>query len=496
MFSEFFNRITKKKRFATATVNSIMNSPKTRGRILRYLYLLILILFVVQSFHISLSTKFGIFPDEEYHYSFICYYAHRESLSPFINKQTDSFRMGDITRTPSFFYHYTLGLLSKVSPEFFLQDNGVALRIVNMVIVFIAIIFYIKLLEILTDSIFVKITSLLMLCSTQMFVFLSGAINYDNLVFLLSVLSFYLMFKIIRYFDIMAFLLLVIVWMIGILTKYSFGAIVVAELIVFLMFSRTYFSTLRRNSNKVIVPKRKLLISILITTLVILGSLCVERYIGNIVKYRAITPRCDVLHSYEDCMKNEVFKRGELLNGERISKPDERISLLRYGANWLELMRERIYGIMAHKSMPLNRITGLGVTTFSVIGLFAFIRYSFTKELWKDWTLLFIILVYLFFLFYVQNYKAYLHSGNLASSVQGRYVFPILPLVIFLQQLYTSVLMKWKVLRYVYLVIFVAVLMPAVSISYLHFSTPDWYYHFSGFNQHAKDVIGILIALL
>ena len=76
---------------------------------------IILIIFVVQAVYVALSFKFGVPPDERTHLGFIKFYAGN-SLDPFINAQNSNFYVGEVTRDPSYMYHYLMRLVYLIRP--------------------------------------------------------------------------------------------------------------------------------------------------------------------------------------------------------------------------------------------------------------------------------------------------------------------------------------------------------------------------------------------
>src|SRR5690242_15239138 len=78
---------------------------------------LTVILFVTEALFFALKIRYGLPPDENYHYSFIQLLSQNLS-SPFIDKQAGFSVVYDALRTPFFLYHYLLAFPYAVIRDF------------------------------------------------------------------------------------------------------------------------------------------------------------------------------------------------------------------------------------------------------------------------------------------------------------------------------------------------------------------------------------------
>jgi hypothetical protein len=99
-----------------------------------------------------------------------------------------------------------------------------------------------------------------------------------------------------------------------------------------------------------------------------------------------------------------------------------------YVSNWLLSISKGIYGIVGHHIVPMpNWLASSYVCYF--LGIFALgIRKFSKKDIYLN-KILIIALFYLLVLLFLQNYKTYLERNIYTLALQGRYIFPVLPLV-------------------------------------------------------------------
>jgi len=388
----------------------------------------ILALFFIQASWIGLNNNFGTPHDERYHVGFIKLYSHN-SLNPIINNQpTEYDYLGDATRTGSFFYHYFLSVPYWIA-DAFTDDTAVlviVLRFCNILLVLIGLVFIKKLIDGLYDKPIVSNTVLFTLIMLPVFSFVSSGVNYDNLVFLVTTLSFYLTYKIIAKPSTELLLGWLVVNIIGSLTKFSY-----IPVFVVLIVGLTIFFAF--NKNKLVIKKllqglKKKINLLLIVLVILLSSLLIERYVGNIISYGSPMPECAKVLNEQRCSNWGPWQRNVTLKEKNQDR--NRIGLFEYTKTWIKTMINTTFGIyktgVSKNPLPI-------LWTGGVIMFLGFIAggYLILKNNIRNPSVLIIYsatLLYLLLLFYT-NYKDYTLLGA-PVAIQGRYLIIALPILI------------------------------------------------------------------
>lgn len=398
----------------TATL-SLKSKIGRRPELLVYAYFFIAALFL------AVIIRLGVGPDETVHYHSIRYYAEN-SHDPFIQQQTGSYDVGDITRNSSYLYYYLMSFVYRFAEVLGASTYG-ALRVVNILLGVVSLAGLWQLGKYLMLKKWVRVTLLFVVANIPMFLFLSSTINYDNLVILLSVWSIVISIKLIRGPDLFYLLALMSMSVFGPLVKTAFLPIsaVLACVVLFSLVSgrQAYYSqlkaSLRVNSGRI-----KLFVSILILLAALL--LFAERYVGNLVRYQTITPTCDQVLSLSQCNENFVFSRGQIYKTAELAVPE--VYLDTYLPQWVRIMMSRTYGILSHRPFTNNPfIINVSIVFFYLVIILSLKRPSKTN---RDA----IIIPFVFIMYTIAlvstNIGSYKESQELGLSVQGRYLLPVL----------------------------------------------------------------------
>ncbi len=416
------------------------NLNLNKNKIYKTVIILLFLWFLIQAVYIATTIKYNIASDEFYHYELIKIYKNKDNLLPFITEQTEHFGLRDITRYPSYLYHYLLGNLFKIPNLQNQETENLLLRSINILLNLGTLGVFLKIMNNLTKSKWVKALSLLMLTNTLMYVFISMGINYDNLVNLLAMLLIYLLIKFIKEEQIKYFIYFCITGAFAMLTKFSVGPLLMPAGLI--MLYELYLNLKKKKNKKRYLNELKALTtlhkSLLIILLILSGGLFLERYGINLIKYKTIKqPSCDKIHTVEQCMESGVYKRNksrlELLKKEPWR---DDFTLWEFTKNWSVNMMRRTYGMMVHKWLHPNEEALKGITLIFILSALYFLTYF---DLHKKKLKLYIFLTSLFytlFLFYFVNFREQKKYGYLGLAVQGRYIFPVLPLWYYLLNSY------------------------------------------------------------
>jgi len=422
--------------------------------------------FIFQATWMALSTNPGISPDENYHFHLIKLFANNGWL-PFIHNQYGVYSLGEVVHTPFFLYHYLLSL-----PFHLFGGSSHAveiLRLFNVALGAISFYLIIKLASGLKVSPLVRNLSLFMLTNTLMYVFLTGSINYDNLLIPLALLCFILTIRLFHKIDISSLLILLITLLAGTLTVLNFLpiAFVVVVTVIFQLLKHSKGLGERLVSGW--RSRRALNISLLIV-LIPLAVLFSQRYLVNMAKYHTYQPSCDRVNTTSQCMQNGIYVRAIKMQSQNHSI---HVSPLGYLASWIGDMGNGTFGIFGHRLISPNKIIRIWSMLLMFAGFLVIFKYYKNES---RWNILVIFCLFNISILFTRNYFGYAHNG-LDFGVQGRYIFPFLPFIYILLNRYVLefLLIQYKRLRATYVALTILVFATASLPTYLLKTTPDWY---------------------
>lgn len=392
--------------------------------------LLSVVYFIAQVIFFALTIRPGLPPDEAFHIRHSIVFFSFPGIMPPLD-QLDAWH-GTDSRT-FFLYHLLLGKLIHIAAAFELPAVYF-LRSVNILFAAGYILIFYKLARLLLKTDMQVALAMFVHANILMFSFISGAVNHDNLVNLISIASIYYFSKTIVENDPVSFSLLLLMLGIGTLTKQAFLPLGL------LMFLLAFWFLIRRFSLKEIVfsySVQKPVQKYLVMSLVLLVALLNLFQHGNsILKYGSLDPSCATVYSVEQCRKEHVvFSKYDQLNltaDQRMMKLDP----VRYFVIWSDYMLEKAMGIFAYSSYYQGKLF-LGVTeVLLVVAIMLGWRNNiFTASPANSYASLIVITYVLILCFYV-GYSSFQARGLLPrfsfAGVQGRYIFPVLSLIILL----------------------------------------------------------------
>lgn len=419
--------------------------------------------FVIQALFLSLSTKYGIPPDETYHFSLITLF-EKSGWLPFIHDQTGYYSLGEVYHVPFFLYHYLLSL-----PFHFFSHSSHSveiLRLVNILLATWSLTLIVKLAGKLKVSRFVTNLSIFMLVNTLMFVFLAASVNYDNLLIPLALLSFIWTIDFLDDPQTGSLLKLLPVMLAGTLTAINFLpiafgiAVVIAYKFIHQAKLRTAFkvrwSRLRQADKLLLIP------------IILLALLFLQRYGLNVARYHALNPSCTQVNTYQQCSQDGIFNRPKTFP-QLPNHP--RPTPFEYFTDWSWSMRADTFGILAHKSIDDNKIIRFWSEILLIGGTLAAARYYRPS---RNWNLLIGIGIFSAAILFLNNYSGYYHTGY-NFGVQGRYLFIFLPFVymLFNQSLLEFLRRDW--LKSSYVILTIAIFIISALPTYALKTDDSWY---------------------
>ncbi len=401
---------------------------------------IILLIFLLFGLYILSNIRRGTAPDENYHINVSTFYSET-LLIPENSEETH--RFGDITRIPYLSFWLNARLINLNITGF--QDFKI-LRVFNLFqsILGLIVIYFIS-KEVINKK-FYNLLPPFLFANTLMFAFLSASVNYDNLSNLFIFLTIYFFIKYFKTERSLFLLYLLIFQVLAIMTKFSVFPVIFIQLILLPVF------IIRKSKLKVVVKEVFSKYKILLFISFIVVGLGITLYGGNMVRYGQVQVQCDRILDTEDCLKNAVYARDKDFGRatfstypEFVEILDARVTPVEYLFNWSMQMIKRVYGIFGHQRMLMDRYL---VNLYFLLSLILVVN-IFRKWSKKDFlenNIIIMVLFYLFVLLVYQNFRTYFRYNVFDLALQGRYLFPVLP-IIYLLMIRYLVEMKNKWLR-------------------------------------------------
>lgn len=466
-------------------ISSILKSNK--------FYIVTLIFFFLESAWIALSARYPQAFDENFHFGLIKLYSTH--LSPIISKQPpqgDAF--GAVTRDPSFLYHYLMSWPYRIIEKFIHTQiyQIVILRFIDIIFFLIGLIYF--------RAVLLKLKLSKSLSNIILFLFilipivpqLAGQINYDDLLFLLCGLIFWLCLKLIENIlkQVISFreiATLMIVCTIAGLVKYAFFPIYLA-IVVYLIYLvlRVYRHNLSAFFKSFIASFKKeniYLKTILMLLIIVLLGMFYQRDILNLIDYGSLAPNCKKILTVKECQKYYVWAsdtaRHKLVLEHKAFASN---NIFYYIGQWFYWMWYRLFfainGPKQHyinyPPLPLPSAAAILIASIGVILLIK----NFKRIFYKNQFNIFIGLVVVFYsiALFIQGLITY-HYTAVLENMNGRYLIPILILFIALiGQAYSITLRKKYSSKIIISVIAIVLFLNGGGIlTYMIRSNDSWY---------------------
>lgn len=434
----------------------------------------------------ALSTKFGIPPDENYHFDFIRLFTEN-GWSPILNDQEGYYVLGEAVKTPFFFYHYILSIPFHLIGS--LEERVTILRILNIGLGVGSLYVTYLIGKVAKVSELARNVALFMLSNTLMFVFLSASINYDGLFIFLTLTSVLFTVLLIQKQTFLRSITLVVSIIIGMLVKINF--LPIAFILVAILFwesRKNLVLTIYRIKSTMRQSKGyNAMVGVLA---ILLFSLLMQRYVINLASYGTFDPKCKEVLTVEQCRENPIFSRNEKLDTK--TPPAVTKNTTEYVSDWFILMSERTFGIFAHKSTGPVRIIQISIEVILGLGLIATLR-KYSKRHKALGTLITVSVFYTLTLV-VDNYMRYQRYGSFTFAVQGRYMFAVLPLMYLVITNYLFVFFRSKVSQATLLAVTLGTFFFAGLPSYIYLTDSNWHNPKTiSINQRMKQAISQFI---
>lgn len=479
---------------------------KTVVRVLasRKFFWIIVALLVFQALWLALSFKYAMLWDEEYHFSLIQFYAHH--LNPFITNQPHSLdALGNVERSPKYLYHWLMSFPFRgISLVWHTQTSQViALRIINIAMFAAGLVAFARAMSLLTKSRAIVNLTLLVLVLLPISSLLAAQINYDNMLFLLAGLIFYWSFKFIQSKADVKWLLLVSgVGLLTCLVEYNYLPVFIVVIIFLLawMFYRYRGQTLPLLAKSFSRINKLAATGLVILVLIGLG-LFIERFGVNVVRYHSLNPQCTQVISLDRCLKGSAYQQGHRLS-HRATKAKSSLSHAKPAApdnaakylvaHWLEQIYIQYFDTGQRITFSVYDLEPVLPIPIAVVSLAALASLASLIVLIKrrqlavrpEYKLVIIATLALSLVLFVFDYKTYL-STHAPLAIQGRYLMPVVPLVIMFGVIVVSIAIKSNRARSLLAVVVILGLLAGGGIlTSIIRSADNWYWP-------NKTVIGV-----
>ncbi len=469
------------------------------------------LILLFQSLWLAFTAIYPLPFDEYFHLGIIKLYA--QQWSPIITSQPpDAAFLGDVTRQPSYLYHYLMSFPYRIINYLFGSQTAtvISLRIINILMVCVALVLFRRLLIIWGLPKKLVHFVLLIFVLTPIAPFLAAHINYDNLVILLAAFLFILATRLINNSKslVLNLVSLLIIGMVASLVKVYFLPIFAVTLIyIMIVLSKRHGTKILSVVNSSWKKTRKGVgVISLLLFFVLVSVLFVERTGINLAKYKTVEPDCAQIQTEETCSHYMPWQRNK---NNQLNKPSDPIfgNVGSYGQHWVSKMTRGYFAIFSHnptKVVSLDEPFGpivlrpilpipisLGVVIF-VFGV-ALLILEF-KKIWISKYLRFSLVLcgsYLLILF-AFNFMSYQSIGA-AQAIQARYTYPILILIFTLLAMSFNYAIKSRQLKVAMAFMVVLIYLQGGGIlGYLIRSDNNWYWQDNTVIQINQKTQGIL----
>ena len=340
------------------------------------------------------------------------------------------------------------------------------LRYVNIPIALLTVLVTFRCGRLFALSAPARLLVIALLTSTLQFWTLSATVTYDNLVNCLSIMAAYCLFELFSEFDVDRFLAFLLVLALGCLTKTTFlplAAIFGIALVIRRRDSLSCDMQLIRCGLRARRPKTILLLGVTL----LLNGVALEMYGGNLIRYGTIRPHAEDTIPLEVALNNRIIRRNWIVREFKASRLtyDQALSEVQkinnagnrrraiqlldlsrdpehlretlvgpvvYFMAWTKIMLHRVFGYQGNGDKVVPPST-LVITTVLLLALFSGVLFLFEiPALDKNTVPIYASIVsfaYMMFLICFVNYPTYRNSGAIDYVVNGRYLFPVYPLL-------------------------------------------------------------------
>lgn len=404
----------------------------------RLCWRLVLGLFLLEALWFVFSARYPMAFDESYHFGLI--QLHAKQWLPYFTAQPDGAGVyGAIVRDPSYLYHWLMSYSYRFTALFTHNQTAqiIVLRLLNVAMFIAALLLARNIVRRLGTGAALTNALLAVFILIPVVPFLAATINYDNMFFLMVVVTMGLTLRLVeglrvKRIDAFTSLLLVALMLLSSLIKYPYLP-VFAVTVLFLVWKlwrngllvkeglRSFMSSFTALS----VLKRVLLVLLCVVAM----GLFAERYGQNLINYHNPVPACDAVISQDECAQYGPYGRDQ--HYKQIKPASFHPNIAVYGWEWLWGMWYRLFFAISDNyatAPPLLIISCTAVVCAALmcVGIALRFRALFTGHPGRQYVF-WVIVAYTLVLF-ADGFSAYSKTGQ-PVAINGRYLIPFFPFI-------------------------------------------------------------------
>lgn len=298
--------------------------------------------FLFQAVYFSVRVLPGIPPDEMHHINVAGFYAEASGIS--IQESERTYPYGSLNTTP-YLYHLAIG--KALALNVFGLEPWRFMRSINVLLSFSAFIaIWLLVREVTTDS-FARILTLIIIADIPMLNLMSGAVSYDNAIFLLAALFQLAVVRFIKKASLKNALSAMLVVLIGSLIKITMLPFIAPLAVVFIWQWRSILAILKNLKAEI---KNSIWVKLLLLTSLASAIACIFLYVGNEIKFGWAHPPASVVLGDEIVYKYYAQHRRDV---DFIATAAERplLSIPDFIPEFFTRAVDNTLGIMAHASV-------------------------------------------------------------------------------------------------------------------------------------------------
>lgn len=441
------------------------------------IFLIILVLFIAFSVFIAIRLKPGIAPDEKGHFLFSNLFSETWGIP---KDSEESIVTGWVIKGSPFVYYWINGRIINIIATLIPAINDfhllIVLRLINVLYASLSLlILYQTSIELIKNP-WLQLLPTFLLANTLMWVFLSGAVSYDNLA---NMLCFAAILFFVRAFKEVDFhknaLLWIIMIMISCQVKYTILPLAGLMTLVWTVTGKLKQQIVGLKNAWSGKIKPLFFFAGLLTFAILMF------YSNNLIRYQSFIPTCSDLLDSGTCMLDPMLARYQemaLPQKLTITESIEQgypnpLEYIFY--SWIPNMLYRIYGILGHLSYFPSHI----IIIFYMLSLwYAMLGYKYLENHRDLVSGLIVILAVYAFVLLAMNYHSELIYGFKQIAMQGRYLFPVIGIAYILMTIILEAIngqgtfwitVSWTVSLFV-------ISGPIKFLTHSHTIFFDWYY--------------------
>lgn len=449
---------------------------------------------IFQAGWLALTGRYPMAFDEDFHFGIIQLYAHH--ISPFWSAQppgADAF--GAVTRDPSYLYQYLMSFPYRLIHVFThdLTIQVLWLRAISIALFASSLGLFRRLLAKTGASRAMIHGCLAVFVLIPVVPLLAAQINYDNLLIPLVALTLLLTIQLSERFgkgkplDVRLILTLLILCLLSSLVKYAYLPIFLAIVCFLLVRCWQIYKKphiLWRSVRLGLQRIRRRTLLLLSCGVVLSAGLFLQRYGVNLVRYHEIIPDCSQVLTVQQCKAYGPWNRDY---SDSLNKIDDNssTSVVDYIGDWFFGMWLRTFFAVdgprtGYETRGPLIVPSMAAIVFVVAGVGAIamtarrlLRSRYAPTLWLFAAASFVYLLAL----WLDEYKSYVYTAQ-PVAINGRYLFPVLPLILVLMALAFNQLLQQRYKAKVVLasVAIVSLLWGGGALTYILRSNSAWYW--------------------